>query len=163
KDIVEVYLDQKPTGVTDRVELYPDRHDNLILRAPQVLARKFRALPALIRNVRRSCRPSCRDPRDLKNGFTCFSLDGEDLRALTESVKAWEVTLNDLFLALLLQACDPLATRRTRAPRRRNISVGSIVNLRRDLGVDSRMTFGLFLGSFLVTHDVPATIGLREL
>ena len=37
------------------------------------------------------------------------------------------------------------------------------MNLRKDLGVDSRRTFGLFLGSFTVTHEVPEGISLREL
>ena len=41
--------------------------------------------------------------------------------------------------------------------------MGCIVNLRKDLGVDSRRTFGLFLGSFMVTHEVPEGMSLREL
>ncbi len=43
------------------------------------------------------------------------------------------------------------------------MSVGCIVNLRKDLGLDSRRTFGLFLGSFTVTHEVPDGIRLRRL
>ena len=43
------------------------------------------------------------------------------------------------------------------------MSLGCIVNLRKDLAVDSRRTFGLFLGSFTVTHEVPLGISLRTL
>jgi hypothetical protein len=41
--------------------------------------------------------------------------------------------------------------------------VGCIVNLRRELGIDSARTFGLFLGSFTVTHTVPDGLCLQEL
>jgi hypothetical protein len=41
--------------------------------------------------------------------------------------------------------------------------VGCIVNLRRDLGIDRERNFGLFLGSFTVTHSVPDGITSREL
>jgi hypothetical protein len=62
-----------------------------------------------------------------------------------------------------MQAVSPLAPGRAGARRRRNLSLGCIVNTRRDLGVDGRRTFGLFLGSFVVHHEVPARIELADL
>ena len=115
------------------------------------------------RNLRQSHRPSYRDADNMDNGFVCFSVAPEDLRALVDAGKSWDVTVNDLLMALLLKALSPLAASRRGARKRRKISVGCIVNLRRDLGVDSRRTFGLFLGSFTVTHEVQDGIGLREL
>jgi hypothetical protein len=56
-----------------------------------------------------------------------------------------------------------LASDRTLAARRRKIAVGCIVNTRRDLGLQGKPVFGLFLGSFVVTHEVPEQISLREL
>jgi hypothetical protein len=53
----------------------------------------------------------------------------------------------------LLRAIAPPQARR--AGRRRDIAVGCIVNTRPDLGVDSGRSFGLFLGSFAITHEVP--------
>ena len=43
------------------------------------------------------------------------------------------------------------------------MTVGSIVNIRRDLGIDSLRTFGLFLGSFLVSHPVSEGISEEQL
>ncbi|MCX6894122.1 MAG: hypothetical protein NTZ16_01150, partial [Verrucomicrobia bacterium] len=60
-------------------------------------------------------------------------------------------------------AVAPLASGRTEATRRRKLSVGSIVNLRGDLELDSGRDFGLFLGSFVVTHEVPDQMTLPEL
>ncbi len=42
------------------------------------------------------------------------------------------------------------------------MTVGSIVNIRRDLGIDSLKTFGLFLGSFVVSHPVPEGISTES-
>ena len=42
------------------------------------------------------------------------------------------------------------------------MAAGCIVNVRKDLGISSG-TFGLFLGSFMVAHEVPEGIGLKEL
>jgi hypothetical protein len=41
--------------------------------------------------------------------------------------------------------------------------VGSIVNIRKDLGINGLKTFGLFLGSFVVSHHVPEGISLENL
>ena len=43
------------------------------------------------------------------------------------------------------------------------MSVGSIVNIRRDLSIDSLKTFGLFLGSFVISHPVPQDIPVEKL
>ena len=43
------------------------------------------------------------------------------------------------------------------------ISVGCIVNIRKDLALGNRRTFGLFLGSFVVSHEVPRGISLLDL
>jgi hypothetical protein len=43
------------------------------------------------------------------------------------------------------------------------ISLGCIVNQRNDLGLDGKRVFGVFLGSFTVTHAVPEGIGLQRL
>jgi hypothetical protein len=71
--------------------------------------------------------------------------------------------LNDIFLALLLKAISPLAQDRVYDSRRKMISVASIVNIRRDFGLDMQNTFGLFLGSFIVTHAVPEGIHIKHL
>jgi NRPS condensation-like uncharacterized protein len=113
--------------------------------------------------MRSSCRPPFRDPNDLANRFTFFQLSPASLPALHAAAKSLKVTLNDLFLALLLKSIAPLASRRMKATRRRRLSVGCIVNLRRDLDAETQKAFGLFLGSFIVTHMVPDDTNLKDL
>jgi hypothetical protein len=163
KDIVESYLGEGSSGESGSPDLYPDHRARLWLRHPGVVARRFLGLPAQVRNLRGSHRVSYRDASNMANGFTLFSVGPETLRSTVEAAKSWKVTVNDLLLALLLKCLSPLAVARTKSRKRRKLSVGCIVNLRKDIGVDSRKTFGLFLGSFSVTHEVPEGISLRQL
>jgi NRPS condensation-like uncharacterized protein len=163
KNIVDTYTPRIEPRLVHLLELYPPRYDSLLRHHPGLLLRKLAALPSLIRNVRNSCRPRFRDAQNLHNGFVCFSLKPESFSALLEAAKVWGVTLNDLFLGLMMKSVSPLAPSRTGARKRRKISFGSIVNIRKDLGLDSQQSFGLFLGSFIVTHPVPNEISVMDL
>jgi NRPS condensation-like uncharacterized protein len=163
KNIVATYTLRIEPRLLDPLELYPPRHDSLLRHHPGLLLRKLAALPTLIRNVRNSCRPRFRDAQNLRNGFARFSLNPGSLSALLDAAKAWGVTLNDLFLGLMMRSVSPMAPDRAGARRRRKISFGSIVNIRKDLGLDSQRSFGLFLGSFIVTHEVPNEISMMDL
>jgi hypothetical protein len=143
-------------------ELYPAGLHLGPMRAAGWFARQLLALPGLVRLTRTACRPVYRDAQDLTNGFTAFTLEPPALDALRVAGRAWEVTFNDLLLALLLRAIAPLARPRQRG-RRRGIAAGCVVNLRKEPGAADRHGFGLFLGSFLVAHEAPAGLGLREL
>jgi hypothetical protein len=100
---------------------------------------------------------------DQHNGFSLFTLRSHEFHALVKTGKIWGITLNDIFLALILKSLAPLATGRMKTSRRRQIAVGSIVNIRKDLGINGLKTFGLFLGSFVVNHHVPEGISLKNL
>jgi NRPS condensation-like uncharacterized protein len=128
-----------------------------------LVARKFLNLPAQVSNLRHSHRVTCRDAANMANGFLGFSLVPEDLRSLVAAAKSWSVTVNDLLMALLMKALAPGAAARQQSRQRRKLSLGCIVNLRQDLGLDAQRVFGVFLGSFIVTHEVPAGITLRKL
>ena len=161
QQMVQAY-EPSPAAALEKMELYPKAND-ASWRHSLAGARKLLALPRLVRNLRRSCRPSYRDPEDLNNGFSFFSIDGEPLRQLQVRARSWQVTLNDLFLALLLQALSPLAMRRMHAGKRDCISVGCIVNTRRDAGPAAERAFGLFLGSFIITQAGADKMPLSEL
>jgi len=161
KRLVDSYRAAAAGVSSETVDLSSCGSDSAILRHPSVVVRQIAALPAFIRILRTSCRPRYRDADDLRNGFTNFVLEAASLGWIRTAGKSWGVTLNDLFLALLLHALAPLAADRRQA-RRRKIAAGCIVNIRKDLGV-KRGTFGLFLGSFMVAHEVPEGIGLKEL
>jgi NRPS condensation-like uncharacterized protein len=163
KDIVICYLEINAPGSVDGYELYPDSRAGLLRNHSTAVARKFLSLPGQVRNLRHSHRAPCRDVNNMANGFEYFSLGAEDLRALVGAAKSWGVTANDLLMALLMKSLSPLSAARARAPRRRKISLGCIVNLRKDLGMDSGRAFGVFLGSFLVSHEVPDGSSLRKL
>lgn len=163
RELVDACGEESAPEFSDSLDLYPDGCAHLIGQHPEVVARRLLALPMQIRNVQRSFRTPGHDDTNMANGFTFFSLDPETLRSVISAAKSWKVTVNDLWLALLLKSLSPLAAGRLRARKRRAISVGCIVNLRDALDVDSRRMFGLFLGSFTVTHKMPEGIGLRDL
>ena len=163
KEIVDRYLEKHASMSSAVPELYPDGRAHLLGRHPMVVARRLLGLPAQIRRLRQSHRAGYRDAGDMTNGFTCFVVSPEELRPLVAAAKSWEVTVNDIFMALLMKSLSPRAAARQRSRQRRKISLGCIVNLRKDLAVDSRRTFGLFLGSFTVSHEVPDEMSLREL
>ena len=163
KEMVDAYRGTGNPDGMNPVERYPARRDNLLRHYPGVLARKLASLPASSRNMRSTCRPRYRDSENLSNKFTFFSLSSPTLSGMIQAAKSVNVTLNDWFLAVLLKAVSSQAPDRAGAGRRRNLSLGCIVNTRRDLGLDGRRTFGLFLGSFVVHHEVPAGIGLADL
>jgi hypothetical protein len=163
RDIVTSYLEEGTAGLSGSLDLYPDSRSHLLCRHPMVVARKFLALPAQARNLRQSHRAPSANGENMANGLACFSVAPENARALVAAAKSWGVTLNDLFLALLLKSLSAFSPARAQAPKRRKITVGCIVNLRKDLGLEGRRVFGLMLGSFSVTHAVPAGISLRKL
>jgi len=160
-ELADIYRGKTSPGARKPASLYPPRRDNLLRFHPGVLTRRLATLPALIRQTRRACRPHYRDAEDLSNQFAFFSLSPSHLAALIRTAKSLEVSLNDLFLALLAKAVSCLAP--ARAGRRKGISLGCIVNLRKDLDPAARSAFGLLLGSFVVQHDVPAGISLPDL
>ena len=96
-------------------------------------------------------------------GFTRVRLSRPAVAALRETAKAWDVTVNDLLLALLLQTLSPLTEERRGKARRNELAVASIVNIRGDCGAAARGAFGQFLSSFHVTHPVPPGVSLENL
>jgi NRPS condensation-like uncharacterized protein len=163
KEIVDAYRNKANPSSTQPLDRYPPRRDNLLLRHPGVLARKLATLPAFIRTTRRANRPNYRDAANMANKFEFFSLNPQVLSSMVKAAKSLSVTLNDLFLALLMKAVELLTPDRTREPRRRGVCLGCIVNARKDLGMNGGRVFGLFLGSFIVHHPVPPGSKLEEL
>lgn len=163
QDIATAYRDPGSLAGIKPWNRYPRGQDLAMLWRPVFLLRWLAGLPSAIRSARASHRPACRDPADLRNDFCFFSLPNSALPRLKAAARSWGVTLNDLFLAAILLAVSPLAADRSRSPRRRRLSVASIVNTRAQPGDESHMAFGLALGSFRVAHEVPPDIGLEAL
>jgi hypothetical protein len=134
---------------------YPRTHAHLFLRSPLRFARGLTRLPELARSCRRTVRPHYRAIDDGRNGFTFCWLSLAQYRALRTAAKAWDVTLNDALMALLLVAQDAMMPGRDLALPRHELAVASIINLRGAHGEDAHATFGQFLSSFRVSHPVP--------
>ncbi|MDK1031248.1 MAG: hypothetical protein QGD94_04515 [Planctomycetia bacterium] len=152
RDIVQGYVEgQVPPR---RLELYPRTFWKLL---GVVLERGIQwaiHVPAVMSAFMKSCKAGYRDPADMTNGFAQFGIERADFDALRAASRRWGVTLNDVFLAMLLKSLFPYALRRVRRPSRRDATVGSIVDLRRDLRVGGPEVFGVFLSSFVVSHKV---------
>ena len=134
-------------------------------RAPMRLLmwlRKLLALPAQFRALRKAIRPGCTDADDFGNGLELFTLGSAELSALITTGKKLGVTVNDLFLALLMWSFAPLCEAVRRDGRDR-ISLGCIVNARRDLGITGDDSFGLVLGGFSVACGIAETGDLPQL
>jgi hypothetical protein len=125
--------------------------------------RGIRRLPEMVASCRRSVRPRFPGGADPRNGFAYCRIEAPEFAALVRAAKQWGVTVNDLLMAILLQALAPVVGERPPGERRREIGVASIVNLRRDFGYDATTTFGQFLSSFRVAHPLPPGIELRQL
>lgn len=163
RELAAAYAGTVAREQAEPLEHYPKSYDNLLRHQPQVIGRRLLGLPDQARKLRSSLRVPASDPENMRNGLRLFTLGREDLQGLVVTAKAWQVTVNDVLLAALMSSVARLAGNRGASGRRKNISLGCIVNIRKDLGVDSPRTFGLFLGSFLVTHAVPEGISLQQL
>jgi hypothetical protein len=163
RELAAAYAGTVARDRTEPLERYPKSYDNLLRHQPQVIGRRLLGLPAQARKLRSSLRVPASDPENMRNGLRLSTLERKALQGLVVTAKAWQVTVNDLLLAALMSSVARLAGNLGASGRRKNISLGCIVNIRKDLGVDSSRTFGLFLGSFMVTHAVPEGISLRQL
>lgn len=124
-----------------------------------------RRLVAAYRTFQRM-RRSFRSPDCPVNEFRCEwfarTFDEEATASALALAKRHGATVNDLCLAALLKAVIPATSWRFEKSRQ-HLSAGCVVNLRRDLPAGRRRDFGLFLGSFSVTHAAPVEVGLDEL
>ncbi len=163
QDWISSYLERQDRGFKQPVNLYPSTYGPWLRRHPLVILRKIMNLPILFWNLEHSWRPRYRGEMNTDNGFSSFSLNAEQLGHLKAASKRWGVTVNDLFLSCLFKIFAPLQDHRAYSRRRNRFSIGTIVNIRKDMGIDSKRTFGVFLGSFVVSHAAPEGISLKQI
>ena len=143
--------------------LYPATTARLFRRYPGAMLRSLWRMGDTAANARRSMRARYPGGPDPHNGFAYYRLEVHEFAALVDTAKAWSVTVNDMLMAILLQALDPVVGERPTAERRHELAVASIMNLRSDFGYDVARTFGQFLSSFLVAHPLPPGTKLQPL
>ena len=157
------YVSGQRAPEREDIQAYPLDGSDGVVRDAIRTARKLATIPSMIGQMRRSHHPRVRDPQDLTSALNLFSLPESAVPRLMETSRAWKVTINDLFLVILMRSLSPLAADRVRRERRLQIALGTIVNTRSDLGLNGRSIFGLFLGSFVVHHEAPDTASLRQI
>jgi len=157
------YADEPAPAASAPLRLYAPTYARLFRRQLWPFLKGLTSLPGLARNCRRSFRPRYAAPDDGYNAFVHFRVNPPEHAALTRIATAWDATPQDLMLAILLKALSPLAPQRWRAPKRNELAVASIVNVRRDLGAEAENAFAPYLASFRVSHPVPDDMGLRDL
>jgi len=163
KGITRYYIEKDRSYLSMPLALYQQSNFWRKLLSPVFLSGWICNLPKHIADVRRCFRPRYKDYNDHTNGFTYFSIKPEQFRPLLSSAKKWGVTVNDIFIALLLKSIEPFATRRQFESRRKKLSVVSVINIRRDLAVKDREGFGMYLGTFNVSHAMPDGIEIKNL
>jgi hypothetical protein len=161
--LTTAYREGGTAGARAPLLLYPATTVRLLRRNPGATVRGLRRLGDMAANARRSMRARYPGGTDPRNGFTCQRVEAEEFAALVRTAKAWGVTVNDMLIAILLQAVGAVVGERPTAERRREVAVASIVNLRRDFGYDATTTFGQFLSSFRIAHPLPRGIDLQRL
>lgn len=152
-----------PRPAQPPLERYPATYRSLFLRRPSWLLHALADLPRAIGRSRRAYRPRFSDIEEARNEFVLLQLTPHQLGRVLRAAKAWGVTLNDLLLALLLQALAPHTEPRRREPRRRGLAVSSIMNMRQDFTPDAHRALSPCLAAFTVVHEVPDGIALRQL
>jgi hypothetical protein len=160
--VTDYAADGGPVARATPPQLGAPAYRRLLLRHPLRVLWAMLRLPRLVARARRAVRPP-REAGSPDTALAYLSLGRDEVDALRGAASAWEVTLNDLLLAGLLQALAPLAPERARARRRRELAVASIVSIRHELPTEASAAAGPFLASFHVSHPVPPDISLREL
>ncbi len=143
--------------------LYPPPFGRLFVRNAKSIVRGLPWLREVALSCRRGLRPRYADDADARNAVAFARIDGPAFASLIGCTKAWGVTFNDLLLAALLKVLAAHVPARPSGARRREIGVAAIVNLRSACGLAVTDTFGQFLTSLRLSHEVPPNATLEQL
>jgi hypothetical protein len=162
KAIADRYTGGSAHAATEVPALYPPTYRRLFLRQLVPLLVGLRRIPANVSSFRRAFRPRYPHGNAGTMGFKRITVGRPEVAALRQTARAWDVTVNDLLLAMLLLTLAPLTEARRTQSRRNELAVASIVNVRDDCGVAGG-AFGQFLSSFHVTHPMPPGASLENI
>lgn len=152
------YPDNEPAP-----DLYPRPYGRLFRRNLLAFYLGFHFLPWMLLRSRRLVRPRYPHGESRYNAFTSIEFTPGIHAAVRRTAKQWGVTVNDMLLAMLLDAIAAQIPDRLAAPRRREVGIACVINLRGELEPGTREVFGQFLSSFFVSHLVPPGTSLETL
>jgi hypothetical protein len=150
------------------MERYSPTYRNLLLRHPLWVMRSILGLARLVAATRHAFRSRYAKGHggkfeDGHNAFTYLRLTPPQHDTLLATAKAWGITVGELLMASLMLALSPLAAQRRREPRRNELAIASILNMRADFGAGALDALSPFLAAFRVAHQVPEGMGVHEL
>ena len=163
REIIDLYLDERRPGSKIDHNLCSTSLWRLLPKSPMHVVRWLHAIPGHIQDIRQSFRPPVRSDESPRTVFKLWDLDRDAYFELTRYARSLNVTLNDVFLGMLMKALSPFASGRFAAERRRKLAIAFIMNIRRDLSGLAENTFGMFLSSCFIAHTLPATMELDAL
>jgi len=144
--------------------LRPLRGSRMPTGDPRHFLQRTRAALTRFQLMRRSVRPPRCETNAFQNEYFGVSFDPDQTGAVLTRAKDWGLTVNDLCLAALFKAVSVCARGKRRSEKAQLLlSVGCVVNVRPDLPEKRQRDFGLFLGSFTLTHDLSGDVSMREL
>jgi hypothetical protein len=161
-DIADRYV-AKELPALPMLERYPPTYGRLFVKHAGRFVRGLVSLPGLLAGWRNAIRPHVSNPADGYNGFVHFGVEAAQFARFRTVAKRWDVTLNDLLLALVLRAVAPIASRRHHSGRRTQVALASIANVRDDFQPPATEVFGQFLSSFRVVHPLPGDESIEAL
>ena len=150
-------------GQAQPMERHSPTYRKLFLRHPLWVTRSILGLPRMIAAARRAHRVRYTQAEGGHNAFTYLRLGPPQRDSLLATARTWGVTVGELLTAAVMLAVSPLAVQRRREPRRNQLAVASILNMRADFGPGALDALSPFLAAFRVMHEVPEGISLRQL
>jgi hypothetical protein len=163
KAIADRYAGHERATVMPGIDRYPPTYRSLFARHPFATLAGLRRIPAFVRTLRHAYRPRYPHGDALDMSFLQCRIEPAGVERLRGAAKRWDVTVNDLVMALLIAALAPFTEARHAKSRRNELAVASIVNIRGDCGKRARAAFGQFLSSFIVAHRAPPGVALETL
>ncbi len=159
-EVIEAYCDSSPQPLRDQ-QLSQRKEWRIPRGSPLAQLKRMAFSFQKFQRMRRCFRsPDC-PTDDAQCNWFGRSLDTMQTAKVLALAHRHGATVNDLCLAALLRAVVPFTWER-HGTRRSQIAAGCVVNLRGELPECRRRDFGLYLGSFSVTHPVPEEASLIE-
>ncbi len=141
----------------------PPKYSRLILRHYRYLLRGIVSMPKYIRKTRCFTRMARLHSDEAKIRVHSLTLSSSQQEWIYRLMKKSGATFHDVVLSLVIFAMAELLPDRFAHNRRREIALGSVVNIRRHFGPGCEKMFGLFLATFSVSHAVPEGTTLESL
>lgn len=162
EDVVGNYAGCHPKGRMQWNLEEPPRYRSLLWRRLVDVPGWLASLPGYVARTRHYARKKVSHRAEASVGTVALRLDEEEVEWIRRKMEEQGATFHEVLLALVIQGLARMLPERWQHAHRREIAVGSIINIREEFGTRAAQSFGLFLSSFFVSDSVPPGEGLTE-